>query len=94
METFAYFRSKVLGSTIASILLMPLLNAEVRTVWQTLHSYDTIVEPAHSGRQDRHKVNPFLSYTKLGTDFGFGGPAEKLNGGQNGPTGLSVGGGF
>lgn len=91
METFAYFRSKVLGSTIASILLMPLLNAEVRTVWQTLHSYDTIVEPAHSGRQDRHKVNPFLSYTNMGTDFGFVGPAENLIGWQSGQIGMSMG---
>jgi hypothetical protein len=73
------------------ILLVGPLSAGVRTVWQTLHSYDTIVEPAHNGRQDRHKVNPFLSYTNIGTDFGFVGPAENLIGWQSGQIGVSLG---
>jgi hypothetical protein len=67
------------------------LHAESRTVWQTLHDYSTIVEPAHSGRQDRHKVNPFLSYTNIGTDFGFVGPAENLIGWQSGQIGVTLG---
>lgn len=65
--------------------------AESRTLWQPLHSYDTIVEPVHNGRQDRHKVNPFLSYTNIGTDFGFVGPAENLIGWQSGQIGVSLG---
>lgn len=76
-----------------ALLFAGTLCAEVRTVWQTLHSYDTIVEPAHNGRQDRHKVNPFLSYTNMGTDFGFVGPAENLIGWQSGQIGVSLGGG-
>lgn len=46
--------------------------------WQPLQEYFTIVTPSDSGRQAReHTVNPFLSYTHLGTDFGFVGPAEE-----------------
>jgi hypothetical protein len=80
-------------SLIALTLLSSLGNAsaEVRAVWQTLHGYDTIVEPVHNGRQDRHKVNPFLSYTNIGTDFGFVGPAEHLIGWQSGQIGVSLG---
>jgi hypothetical protein len=65
--------------------------AEVRTLWQTLHDYTTIVEPAHDGRQDRHQVNPFLSYTNIGTDFGFLGPAEEKIGWQSGQIGVTLG---
>ena len=65
-------------------------SAEVRTVWQTLHDYNTIVEPAHPGRQDRHVMNPFLSYTNIGTDFGFVGPAEAALGWQSGSVGATL----
>ena len=69
------------------------LTAEVRVIWQTLHDYHTIVEPEHAGRQDRHKVNPFLSYTNIGTDFGFVGPAEKQIGWKSGQIGVTLGNG-
>jgi hypothetical protein len=69
------------------------LAAEVRVIWQTLHDYHTIVEPEHEGRQDRHKVNPFLSYTNIGTDFGFVGPAESKIGWKSGQIGVTVGNG-
>ncbi len=50
----------------------------VRRVWQPVQEYFTIVTPVGTGRQAReHTVNPFLSYTHLGTDFGFVGPAEE-----------------
>jgi len=68
--------------------------AENRVVWQTLHDYDTIVEPDNTDRQKRcYEVNPFLSYTSIGTDFGFVGPAEKSIGWRKGQIGLSLGGG-
>ena len=73
------------------LLLVTLANAEVRTLWQTLHDYNTIVEPVHDGRQDTHKVNPFLSYTNIGTDFGFLGPAENQLGWQPGQIGATLG---
>lgn len=92
MVTSPHFRPKEFLRIFAQILMLACpLQAEVRTVWQTLHSYDTIVEPAHDGRQDRHKVNPFLSYTNIGTDFGFVGPAENLIGWQSGQIGVSLG---
>jgi len=76
---------------LIGLLITAPLHAEVRTVWQTLHSYYTIVEPAHAGRQDRHQVNPFLSYTNIGTDFGFVGPAENLIGWHSGQIGVTLG---
>ncbi len=89
-QTSRFFPLRTLASTLVFVLTV---QAEIRTVWQTLHSYDTIVEPAHNGRQDRHKVNPFLSYTNMGTDFGFVGPAENLIGWQSGQIGVSLGSG-
>jgi hypothetical protein len=42
-----------------------------------VQEYFTSVTPAGAGRQSReHTVNPFLSYTHLGTDFGYVGPGE------------------
>ncbi|MGI8604413.1 MAG: hypothetical protein ACR2OZ_15670 [Verrucomicrobiales bacterium] len=53
--------------------------------WQPVQEYFTIVTPQREGRQKReHRVNPFLSYTHLGTDFGFVGPAEAAIGWQPG----------
>lgn len=72
------------------LLCCDVMNAEVRTVWQTLHDYNTIIEPSHPGRQDRHVMNPFLSYTNIGTDFGFVGPAEAALGWQRGSIGTTL----
>lgn len=82
----------VRGLLIALFCLAPLA-AEVRVVWQTLHDYHTIVEPENEGRQDRHKMNPFLSYTNIGTDFGFVGPAESQIGWKSGQIGVTLGSG-
>jgi len=62
-----------------TVLLCCAAYAESRILWQCLHDYHTIEEPQDAGRQDRQRVNPFLSYTNIGTDFGFVGPAEKKN---------------
>ena len=83
LPRFALFGAWVLSATV--------LRAESRILWQTLHDYTTIVEPAHNGRQDRHQVNPFLSYTNIGTDFGFLGPAEEKIGWQSGQIGVTLG---
>lgn len=51
---------------------------KVHKSWQPVQEYLTIVTPSGAGRQSReHTVNPFLSYTHLGTDFGFVGPAAE-----------------
>jgi len=56
---------------------LPQASTEWRRLWQPVQEYFTIITPAGTGRQSReHTVNPFLSYTHLGTDFGFAGPAE------------------
>ncbi len=49
-----------------------------RRVWQPVQDYFTIIAPEGEGRQKfTERVNPFVSYTSIGTDFGFLGPAEK-----------------
>jgi hypothetical protein len=63
---------------------------EVRTVWQTLHDYNTVVDADGDARQDRQRVNPFLSYTHIGTDFGFVGPGEKNIGWRVGEIGMNL----
>jgi hypothetical protein len=45
-------------------------------LWQPVQEYFTIVEPEGNGPQSRQRVNPFLSFTHLGTDFGYLGPGE------------------
>jgi hypothetical protein len=51
--------------------------SSTRRLWQPVQEYLTILTPAGTGRQSReHTVNPFLSYTHLGTDFGFVGPGQ------------------
>lgn len=45
---------------------------EPRRVRQPVHEYFTVFTPQSPGRQKiEQRVNPFLSYTHLGTDFGF-----------------------
>lgn len=91
-----FFHSRpplVIRGLLVSLCCFSSLRAEVRTVWQTVHDYNTIIEPENSGRQNRHKVNPFLSYTNLGTDFGFVGPAENQIGWQSGQIGVTLGNG-
>ena len=50
---------------------------ETRRVLQPVLRYQNIQEPPAAGRQRiDQKVNPFLAYTHLGTDFGFIGAGE------------------
>ncbi len=49
-----------------------------RRLWQPVLDY-TVREPASAPGapgNGRHRINPFITYTHLGTDFGFHGPAE------------------
>ncbi|MDB6117846.1 MAG: hypothetical protein JWO08_1627, partial [Verrucomicrobiaceae bacterium] len=49
-----------------------------RRLWQPVLDY-TVREPATgpgTPANGRHRINPFVTYTHLGTDFGFHGPAE------------------
>lgn len=50
---------------------------EPRRVRQPLHEYFTVFDPQKEGRQKiEEKVNPFVTYTHLGTDFGFIGTGQ------------------
>ncbi len=48
-----------------------------RHLWQPVLDY-SVREPASGdpSRDGRHRINPFVTYTHLGTDFGFHGPGE------------------
>ena len=49
-----------------------------RLLWQPVLDY-TVREPANnktSHADGIHRINPFVTYTHLGTDFGFHGPGE------------------
>lgn len=59
----------------ALLTLTRFSSAETRTLWQVLHDYRTIIAPSNENRQARHEVNPFISYTNIGTDYGYIGPA-------------------
>ncbi len=51
--------------------------AESHRVHQPVHQYLNVHDPLGGGRQKiEHKMNPFLAYTHLGTDFGFIGAGE------------------
>ena len=54
---------------------------EPRRVRQPLQEYFTVFDPQREGRQNVHeKVNPFITYTHLGTDFGFIGNGQEAIG--------------
>ena len=70
---------KTLVSTV--VLLLAASNALAqgggRLVWQPVLDY-TVREPhsVKSPSEAFHRINPFVTYTHLGTDFGFHGPGE------------------
>src|SRR5690606_33073689 len=50
-----------------------------RKVWQPIQDYNAVVDPIGKGRQGMdatQRINQFLSYTSIGTDFGFHGPGQ------------------
>lgn len=71
-----------------SLILLFLTPLSARSCWQIINDYNTIIEPNGSGRQARLEVNPFISYTNIGSDFGFIGPAAGEIGWQRGQISL------
>jgi hypothetical protein len=72
--TAFFLPTLVLASTLAVASA-----AERRKVWQPIHDYCTIIDPVGQGRQGmtaEQRINPFLSYTAIGTDFGFTGAGQ------------------
>lgn len=63
---------------IALMLSAPLLRAEpvARLVWQPVQKYFIRKNGGTPPSQGTRRLNSFTSYTHLGTDFGFHGPAE------------------
>ena len=50
---------------------------EPRRVRQPVHEYFTVFDPQSEGRQKiEERMNPFVAYTNLGTDFGFIGTGQ------------------
>ncbi len=73
---------------ISLLLLLIPIKLSARSDWQIINDYNTIVEPNGTGRQNRLEVNPFISYTNIGSDFGFIGPAAGEIGWQRGQISL------
>lgn len=68
---------------------------EPRRVRQPVHEYFTVFDPASAGRQKiEGRVNPFLAYTHLGTDFGFIGTGQEGIGWEAGRVSISMPGGL
>ena len=69
--------ASVPGPGLPGVASLPQKSDGVRRIRQPVQEYFTIVTPAGPGRQNReHRVNPFLSYTHIASDFGFVGKAE------------------
>jgi hypothetical protein len=75
---------KTLIPTIALCLLAAGLSAAEparRREWQPVQEYITTIDPKDEERRAMEKaqrINPFLSYTAIGTDYGFLGPDSKV----------------
>lgn len=76
-------------AAILPLLVLPsLLEAEetTRVAWQPVMKYllRKNVQPKARGSQEAIPINPFVSYTHIGTDFGFHGPGERYLSWDNG----------
>lgn len=64
---------------------------EPRRVRQPVHEYFTVFDPQSIGRQKvADKVNPFVTYTNLGTDFGFIGTGQEGIGWETGMVSITM----
>jgi hypothetical protein len=65
--------------------------AEPRRIRQPVHEYFTVFDPQAAGRQTiEQKVNPFVAYTNLGTDFGFIGTGQEGIGWETGMVSITM----
>lgn len=73
----------------ATLVMGP--KAEPRRVRQPVHEYFTVFDPQAGGRQSiEQKVNPFVAYTNLGTDFGFIGTGQEGIGWEKGMVSIAM----
>lgn len=73
----------------ATLVMGP--KAEPRRVRQPVHEYFTVFDPQAGGRQTiEQKVNPFVAYTNLGTDFGFIGTGQEGIGYETGMVSITM----
>lgn len=64
---------------------------EPRRVRQPVHEYFTVFDPQSTGRQKiEGKINPFVAYTHLGTDFGFIGTGQEGIGWEVGTVSITM----
>lgn len=72
---------RLFSTVAAASMLLPLSSPaqnEARLVWQPVQEYFIHVRPDRKPTpvEGKKRLNSFVSYTHLGTDFGFMGPAE------------------
>src|SRR3954471_23516240 len=83
---------KIEGFTVNSIEALP--PPEPRRVRQPVHEYFTVFDPQSAGRQKiEERINPFVAYTHLGTDFGFIGTGQRGIGWEVGTVSINMPGG-
>jgi hypothetical protein len=64
---------------------------EPRRVRQPVHEYFTVFDPQSAGRQKiEERINPFVAYTHLGTDFGFIGTGQSGIGWEVGTVSINM----
>jgi hypothetical protein len=74
---------------VKSVEMVPI--PEPRRVRQPVHEYFTVFDPQSSGRQKiAEKMNPFVAYTHLGTDFGFIGTGQEGIGWEVGQVSINM----
>ena len=77
--------------TVESATVVMLPTPEPRRVRQPVHEYFTVFDPQSLGRQKvDEKVNPFVTYTNLGTDFGFIGSGQEGIGWETGMVSITM----
>ena len=73
----------------ATVLVAP--KAEPRRIRQPVHEYFTVFDPQAGGRQTiEQKMNPFVAYTNIGTDFGFTGTGQEAIGWETGMVSVAM----
>lgn len=81
------FRRLLPTLALLAIPVSALAVPERRLVYQPVQDYSTTVDPVGRGRQGMdpaQRINPFLSYTNIGSDFGFIGIAQSSIGWEPG----------
>jgi len=69
--------ARLLSASLCLLMTLHAAEPARKREWQPVQEYITTIDPKNAERQGMEKgqrINPFLSYTSIGTDYGFLGP--------------------